>query len=252
MARYALIAVLVLLTAAPGWAVQDAKHASNLPSPFPTYVWLDAFGEEPAEYSYWETGRTYWRGDWAYTNWRGELELPERGSCCPSVLREVTGPGLQSVTFRFYDDKDKLIKSVSKCAVVDAYGLASPGDEHPDYWRFSPGYSSYPYWRYRDDNNDKDSKQSLYECPWPKVELSKRIRGGGPWTIECTVGANMPQEYFLNYEWDLNHDGSFNRTTGRRPSLTCDLTKPGRYIFTVRATDMRGYTTTADLEFTVQ
>lgn len=250
MARYALIAVLVLLTAAPGWAVEDAKQASNLPSSFPTYVWLDAYGEEPAEYSYWTSGSSS-----RNRNWHGDFTFPERGTCCPSILREVKGPGRQYATFNFYDDKDNLIKSVHRCIDVDEYGLPGLCIEGYDDWHFNSvfgvrHYSGYGYLR-NSYNDSEPAEKSLYEYPWPKVELTAKLHGAGPWTAECAVDGNIPAQWFLSYEWDLNHDGSFNRTTGRRPSLTCDLTKPGRYIFTVRATDMRGYTTTAEAEFTV-
>ncbi|HES58475.1 MAG TPA: hypothetical protein ENO21_03495 [Firmicutes bacterium] len=245
MTRCVHAAALVLLTLFVGSTSQAQAQSEDESGVFPTYVWVDALGSEPAEYAYWTAGSRHWR--WSRYD---PLEFPESGIGFPSVLRKAAGPGHIRVTFNFYDENDNWIKSAHSCVEVDELGFPLPCYDHfsDGYWRGGPGY----FHGFRSWSPGADQpEQSLYDYPWPEVELGVELSGDGPWTATCHVASNIPAHWFLSYEWDLDHDGRFGRTTGRKPLFTCELTLPGKYIFSVRATDMRGYSAEAQYEFSV-
>jgi hypothetical protein len=244
VARFILILAACAVTGLAWSAPAQAKENSSASEyRLPTYVWIDAYGDEPEEYAYWTVGRRY-RSAWSAADLD---QFEESGGCCPSVLRQVSAPGYASATFSFYDENDRLIRSVSKGVYVDENGLTHPEDFGTGYWRHNRWYWPRSYGR-----SDSDGQNmSLYDYPWPKLALSVETAGRDPWVATCLVTGNMPTKWFQSFEWDLNHDGVFNRTTGRSPSLSVEVSRPGRYIFAVRATDLRGYSTTAEYEFSV-
>ncbi len=168
MARFLLIlAAVSSVSLFSGGAAQGKEDTSQGDFHQPNYVWIDACGEEPEEYAYVTVGRRSWN-TWSY-----DLEWSAGG--CPSVMREVNAPGYASATFRFYDENDRLIRSVSKSVYVDDYGISYPEGFDTGYWGHDRWYRPRSY-----GSTDSDGQNmSLYDNPWPEVELGVELSGDG-------------------------------------------------------------------------
>ena len=90
---------------------------------------------------------------------------------------------------------------------------------------------------------------SVYDYSWPEVELDVTVVGNGPWDVSYTVDCSIPVEYIKSVSWNLNDDGVFDVNTGRTLSRQRSLTLPGKYIVTVRVTDIRDYRAEATATF---
>ncbi|MDX6671503.1 MAG: large repetitive protein [Solirubrobacteraceae bacterium] len=88
-------------------------------------------------------------------------------------------------------------------------------------------------------------------APTPALSVNPgRVPAGQPVTLDAG-GSSDPDGTIVKYEWDLDGNGTFEKSTGATSSLTRSYPNPGGFTVGVRITDNDGATRTTTQSLTV-
>ncbi len=219
---------------------------------------FNGWGLAPPDYLYWEIEVDLTSDIDAFDEYSPEYT----GHGIPDVLHTFTRPGGYRVVLAYFnDDSEPVARYHARYRISNRQQLFDWDDDRWDqdylesewntvyYGESWGGGSAFETAGFTPDTGNSNTKGM--PAPFLVPALSVEVTGNGPWYAACSATGSSPAGEIVLYEWDLDHDGSFNMDTGRNPVLEQRLKHRGRYIFTLRVTDMRGRSATVDAEFTI-